>query len=225
MPSIAAGRSPSPRQTPSRGPDAPDNRPGRQRVARFVAPDRRAARPVVRTPRRLVRQVGEQQQAAFRMHPGGAQHGPVGPRRVRVEGDVARAAARPCGAARRAARAPGRDAAGLPSLSRSAQSSLAATNVRSSSGSGTASPSRAWASSNSARRPLRTASARSPSKSQKNGNGVRAPHSSPMNISGGIGASSVIASAARSGAASGDAPRCARRARGCRSGRGSAGSR
>ena len=37
-------------------------------------------------------------------------------------------------------------------------------------------------------------------KSQKNGNGSRAPHSSPMNISGGAGASSVTASAASSAA-------------------------
>ena len=46
------------------------------------------------------------------------------------------------------------------------------------------------------RRPLRTASARSPLKSQKNGNGTFDPHSSPMNSIGTVGASSVMASAA-----------------------------
>ena len=54
-------------------------------------------------------------------------------------------------------------------------------------------------SSNSARRPLRTASASAPLKVAEERERLRAPHSSPMNISGGIGASSMTASAASHG--------------------------
>jgi len=51
---------------------------------------------------------------------------------------------------------------------------------------------------NSSRRPLRTASPSSPSKSQKKRNGWRQPNSSPMKMSGGEGASSWMAESARS---------------------------
>ena len=51
-------------------------------------------------------------------------------------------------------------------------------------------------------RPLRTASARPPWKSQKNGKGTVEPHSSPMNSIGTIGASKVTASAASIASAS-----------------------
>ena len=77
--------------------------------------------------------------------------------------------------------------------SRESQSSTADRKVAASSGSGTSSPYVAKAQAYSLRRPLRTASASSPPKSQKNGNGVFEPHSSPMNSIGIIGASKVIA--------------------------------
>src|SRR5499433_249093 len=79
---------------------------------------------------------------------------------------------------------------------RASQSSTAERKVASSSGSGTSSPNSAYGDLNSSRRPLRTASASAPGKSQKKGKGWVDPHSSPMNKSGGIGASSVMASAA-----------------------------
>src|SRR5205085_10795149 len=81
-------------------------------------------------------------------------------------------------------------------VSRSAQSRIAAENVSSDSGSGISLPNAAYACLNSCRRPWRTASVSALWKSQKNGNGRLDPHSSPMKRSGGIGASSVTASAA-----------------------------
>src|SRR5205807_3748939 len=75
-------------------------------------------------------------------------------------------------------------------VARASQSSTAVRKVASASGSGTSSPSSAYAVLNSSRRPLRTASASGPRKSQKKGNGWVDPHSSPMNRSGGIGTSS-----------------------------------
>src|SRR5262249_21745158 len=86
-PSIAAGRWTSPRPDPSRRPDAPEHGPGRERLARPTAPDRRAVTPIGGPLRALAGHVGEQPQPTVGMHPAGPQDNAVAACCRWIEGD------------------------------------------------------------------------------------------------------------------------------------------
>ena len=207
-------------------PMRPEHRPGREHRVRSAPPQ--IGRPVGATGGRLVaassdRLASKMQPASRRRAASRAiEHVAVPARRAECcAGEARRDLA--CGGSSADSRTSVEPLRGPRGVSRASQSSTAERNValrqrdrecrR---------PARHRPRLNSCRRPLRTASASSPWKSQKNGNGCFDPHSSPMNRSGGIGASSVIASAAASAAGHRPASLSRSPSGGCRSGRGSA---